>query len=399
MARIEATQEHLDERFSQPGTALNRVLQEAPYLPRCSDDKTARYQRPREYAVRYPYMQINRRGFVSWLIFDLDHAQPFIWEDVNLPPPNLIVQNRDNCKSHLFYAIPPVCTSKNGREKPIAYMKAVYSAIASRLKADTAFHSGPVAKTPGHRWWRTSELHSRVYELGELADCVELDPPTRQRKKTVDIADISHSRHKLLFEFVRHYAYAIVNREREQGNFDIFHRLVDAFAYNKNNFGKYGFSSNLPQSSIRATVRSITRWTWEHYTGSSRCHRGAMRMDDSLPLEERQRLAAERTHGMRRQATESKIRAACSILKKRGKELTYTAIGKLARLTRQTIASYKSLLDTLSRPAEIIQLTTPGRHSGSVKYGAHQVSGGLVLDVEDFALGGSAGKLIDDDGS
>ena len=66
------------ERFFQSGTALNRVLTEAPYLPRCSADKTATRIRPREYAIRYPYMQVNRPGFVSWLIFDLDHAHAMI---------------------------------------------------------------------------------------------------------------------------------------------------------------------------------------------------------------------------------------------------------------------------------------------------------------------------------
>lgn len=45
-------------------------------------------------------------------------------------------------------------------------MKAVYEAFAARLDADTDFHSGPVAKTPGHPWWLTHELHAHVYELG-----------------------------------------------------------------------------------------------------------------------------------------------------------------------------------------------------------------------------------------
>ena len=113
------------DRFFQSGTALNRVLTEAPYLPRCSDDKTATRVRPREYAIRYPYMQVNRPGFVSWLIFDLDHSNALIWEDAGLPAPNLIVRNRKSGHSHLYYAIPPVCTTESARSKPIAYMKAI----------------------------------------------------------------------------------------------------------------------------------------------------------------------------------------------------------------------------------------------------------------------------------
>ena len=110
------------DRFFQSGTALNRVLTEAPYLPRCSDDKTATRVRPREYAIRYPYMQVNRPGFVSWLIFDLDHTKAMIWEDAGLPAPNLIVRNRQSGHSHLYYAIPPVCTTEAARSKPILHM-------------------------------------------------------------------------------------------------------------------------------------------------------------------------------------------------------------------------------------------------------------------------------------
>ncbi|PRW95799.1 replication protein A, partial [Pseudomonas fragi] len=89
--------------FSEDGTAFNRIVIEAPYLARCSDNKTATLVRPRDYAIRYPYMQINRRGMVSWLIFDLDHTNSLAWDDEGLPPPNLVVRNRNNGHSHLFY--------------------------------------------------------------------------------------------------------------------------------------------------------------------------------------------------------------------------------------------------------------------------------------------------------
>ena len=59
---VAARDEAPTQRFFQGGTALNRVLLEAPYLPRCSYDKTATRIRPREYAIRYPYMQVNRPG-------------------------------------------------------------------------------------------------------------------------------------------------------------------------------------------------------------------------------------------------------------------------------------------------------------------------------------------------
>ncbi|RMO11533.1 replication initiation protein, partial [Pseudomonas savastanoi] len=81
---------------------------------------------------------------------------------------------RKSGHSQLFYAVPSVCTTENARAKPIQYMKAIYAAFAARLDADVDYHGGPVAKTPGHPWWETTEFHSHVYELGELASAVEL---------------------------------------------------------------------------------------------------------------------------------------------------------------------------------------------------------------------------------
>lgn len=387
-------------RFFEEGTALSRVVSEAPYLARCSDNKTATLVRPRDYAIRYPYMQINRRGMVSWLIFDLDHSNSLSWDDEGLPPPNLIVRNRNNGHSHLFYAIPPVCTTENARDKPIQYMKAIYTAFALRINADTDYNSGPVAKTPGHPWWSTSELHSHVYELGELADYVELQvSPWKTGPK---LEDLPHSRHCILFEQLRYYAYSIVNRERERerGTLASFTQLLEAFAHNHNKFARNGFSQDLMLSSIRATVRSVARWTWTRYVGSTRCCRGAMGLDKSLPLQERQSLAAKRTHELRHKATESKIRAACRGLQERGEKLTQATIASLAGVSRQTVANYGHVLEEVSRPqtiavlgvashpkiksntvagpgargAECNQPQAPSNTSLSVKNGVHQVT-------------------------
>lgn len=339
------------ERFFEDGTALNRVVFEAPYLARCSDNKTATLVRPRDYAIRYPYMQINRRGMVSWLIFDLDHTNSLAWDDEGLPPPNLIVRNRNNGHSHLFYAIPPVCTTENARDKPIQYMKAVYAAFALRLKADPDYNSGPVAKTPGHPWWSTSELHNHVYELGELADYVELQ--VSPWKTGPQLEDLPHSRHCVLFEQLRYFAYSIVNQERERGTLATFSRRLEAFAHNHNKFARNGFSEDLMLSSVRATVRSVARWTWTRYQGSTRCCRGAMSLDKSLPLAERQSLAAKRTHELRHRSTESKIRAACRGLQERGEKLTQVAIAILAGVSRQTVANYGHVLNEVTRPQTI----------------------------------------------
>ncbi|QLJ17427.1 replication initiation protein (plasmid) [Pseudomonas putida] len=341
-------------RYFEPGSALTRVLEEAPYLARCSDNKTAALVRPRDHAIRFPYMQINRRGMVSWLIFDLDHENSLIWDSAGLPAPNFVVRNRANGHSHLYYAIAPVCTTEKARDKPIMYMKAIYEAFALRLQADPDYHSGPVAKTPGHRWWITTEYHNHTYDLGELAEYVDLQlPPWPTGPK---LEDLPHSRHCILFEQLRYYAYSTVNREREKGSLETFSRLLESFAHNRNRFARNGFSENLPLSSIRATVRSVARWTWMRYSGSAKCWRGAMELDPSLPLAERQGLAAKRTHQLRHKETESKIRAACRGLQERGEALSKTAIASLARVSRQTVARYSHVLNEVATPASVAAL-------------------------------------------
>ncbi|WP_122342916.1 primase C-terminal domain-containing protein, partial [Pseudomonas amygdali] len=225
---------------------------------------------------------------------------------------------------------------------------------AARLDADVDYHGGPVAKTPGHPWWETTEFHSHVYELGELASAVELTVKPWATGPKLD--QVSHSRHCILFEQLRYFAYSIVNRERELGSFESFMRSLDAYAYNHNSFLKQGFSENLPLSSIRATVKSVGRWTWDRYTGDRRCHRGAMQLDGSLSLTERQSLAAKRTNELRQKATESKIRAACRQLQDQGKALVRSAIATLAGVSVRTVASYTHILTEVSRPASVSDL-------------------------------------------
>lgn len=361
------------KRFFEAGSALRRVLQEAPYLARCSDDKTAARVRPREYAISYPYIQINRPGMVSWLVFDLDHPNALIWDDVALPTPNLIVRNRTSGHAHLYYAIATVCTSENARSAPISYMKAIYQAYAALLKADPEYASGPVAKTPGHPWWDTSEYHNHVYDLGELAECVELVKGASWSKGP-QLDKAQHSRHCILFEQLRYFAYSIVNEEREAGTFTQFVRRLDAFAYNHNDYKAYGFTESLPVSSLKATVKSVARWTWDRYRGTGRCHRGAMTLPAGMALDEKQRLSALRTHRVRHQATESKIRAACRRLQNAGEKMTITAIAHLTGLTRQTVAVYRHVLQEVQRLAISVAQLPSALASKNVNYGAHQVT-------------------------
>ena len=354
-------------RFFTAGNAYQRFLDEAPYLSRCSDDKTATRIRPRHIAVKYPYMQINRQDFVSWLVFDLDHPNAHIWADKGLPCPNFIVQNRQTGHSHLYYAIVPVCTSEHARIKPINYMRSIYAAFADKLDADLDFHSGPVAKTPGHSWWLTSEHHAHVYELGELADHVELAKYSFRPKPRPE--DVANSRHCILFEKLRHYAYAMVANYRAQG-YDRFFNAILSHAERLNSFEYYGFSTNLPFSSIKATSRSVARWTFFKYRGAASCNRGVMQLasNEHLSLPERQKLSAARTAALRAEKTTATILTACRRLVLDGTRVTQKAISEITKLSRQSISKYKTAIE------KFLAGQSPAESTSDVKLGVRQVT-------------------------
>lgn len=373
---VNSTANALSQRYFSPASAMSRILLEAPYHARCSDDKTAAISRPRHLALNFPYMQINRVGMSSWLIFDLDHSNPLIWEDAGLPPPNLIVQDRNSGHSHLFYAIIPVCTNDNARQRPIDYKNAIYEAFSRRLNSDPAYR-GPVAKTPGHPWWKTWELHNTTYELGELADYVELEQ--KRWGSGPDLDAVSHSRHCMLFEKLRWYAYSIVNEEREKGSYGHFSRALEHYANSSNSFKKTaGFSSDLTVAQVRATVKSVARWTWNHYRGSSKCARGIMAGEFSLAmtLDEKQRASATRTHKARVTASIQKIQGAYQQLLAKGEKVTLVALARIAGLTRQTVAKYRNHLpqekvpsNTSTPKAKVVELPI----KKSVNFGIHQI--------------------------
>lgn len=355
--------------------AMARLLDTIPFLPRCSDNKTAALVRPRAYAVRLPYVQVNRPSMVSWLIFDLDHDNPNIWQDTNCPPPNFVISDRDSKHAHLYYAITPVCTSDKGRRAPIDYMKAVYQGLAKKLQADPAY-AGTVAKTPHHPWWRTSELHGAVYSLGELADYCELETKPKWQSK-VDTEN-DHSRHCVLFDELRHFAYSIVDEYRQNHTFDRFKERLARYALSRNTFLRRGFDADLPDSSVRATVKSVSRWTWERYCGDGRCNRGVMALDASMPLAERQSVAARRTHGERKGKTAKKVMAACKLLISKGESLTLQAVAAASGLSRQTVSKYKSVMAAVGEKSNIIPLADLMRHSCNVNFATYQITAPLL---------------------
>ena len=323
-----------------------------------------------------------------------------IWEDAGLPPPNCMVIDRNTQRAHLYYAIVPVCTSEKARSKPILWMKAIYENLARQLQADPDYH-GSVAKTPGHNWWKTAYIHDSVYQLGELAEYMKRsvngeDEPHSYWAKSPDYEANSDSRHCLLFENLRFFAYGIVFKAREQGSYESFYSDVQAYAYSQNNFIKLGFTQNLTSAQIRATVRSVSRWTWDKYYGtSSKVHRGAMMLGSKLSLKEKQKLSAQRTAEGKMKATASKIRRAYHFLTQQKRELTNKNLAETAGVSITTIKRWADFVEELKgSDTKVISLATAFTKNAGAEakssvqtFGVHQIPALAIADLNALPLG------------
>lgn len=228
--------------------------------PYCTDDKTfGLLIRPKASAIKKKYIQHNKPTSVKFLAFDCDFAgaDQFIGDE-HLPPPNFIAFNKDNGRSHVFYALEKeVYTVENARRKPIELLAAVEHRICTVLGADTAY-TGFIVKNPCHSEWDVHEYKTTPWGLTEFLEYIEL--PARTPKKA---RDFGLGRNVFLFDSTRYWAYAQVLSYRLSGAKTEFFEAVLNYANQKNS--QFPVPLSFPE--VKATAKSIAKWTWTKYTG------------------------------------------------------------------------------------------------------------------------------------
>jgi len=230
-----------------------------PAKPYCADDLDyGLVIRTANNAIKKRYIQHNKPTSVHWLTFDCDYPGAIEkLTDDGLPMPNLAVLNRKNGHSHLLYGLEvPVHRTTVARAKPLNFLAKVEYALREKLSADFGY-SGLIVKNPNHADWLTYELNSTSFDLAELSEYLIL--PEKLPKKALLVG---LGRNCSLFETLRRWAYANVLNFRLSGNFEGFKDAVlcQSIALNT-------FPQPLPLSEIRSTAKSISKWTWQNYTG------------------------------------------------------------------------------------------------------------------------------------
>ena len=236
----------------------SNFYQNLPHKPYCTDALGAGLIiRQKKTAIKMPYIQHNPPSFISSLVFDVDTSDAyFSWFDANLPTPSWISKNRQNNHAHIGYMLAtPVCTTHNAKQKIIEYTAKIQQAYSLALGADQGY-SGLITKNPCNSQWENHIFDVQPYDLGYLADFVEL-----QELKT-DLKEVSGlGRNCMMFDTVRFWAYEAI-RVFISGAPDSWYAEVLKVAINAND----AFIQPLPYSEVKATAKSIARWVWRSHT-------------------------------------------------------------------------------------------------------------------------------------
>ena len=236
----------------------SNFYQNLPHKPYCTDALgSGLIIRQKKTAIKMPYIQHNPPSFISSLVFDVDTSDAyFSWFDANLPTPSWISKNRQNNHAHIGYMLAtPVCTTHNAKHKIIEYTAKIQQAYSLALGADQGY-SGLITKNPCNSQWENHIFDVQPYDLGYLADFVEL-----QELKT-DLKEVSGlGRNCMMFDTVRFWAYEAI-RVFISGAPDDWYAEVLKVAINAND----AFIQPLPYSEVKATAKSIARWVWRSHT-------------------------------------------------------------------------------------------------------------------------------------
>jgi len=263
---------------------------------------------------------------------DIDYgAAALAWEAIGLEP-TITVINPENTHAHLMYELNnPVAFSSNARSKPQDYFMAVERKLGNALRADQAYN-GFLAKNPLSNRWLVDFNNGR-FDLEEIA---EYCPKVSSGRAIAVKADPGEGRNCSIFNEVRLWAYFQV---KEFVIYEAWCQAVLARCEQENTF-----TPALPYSEVKATAKSIAKWTWKNrHDFGNRKNRGAAKVDKRLNLINRQRAGADYTNQNRKEKTEKAIVDAVSKLTGQGETFTVAELMRTANVSRRTLYNYNHI--------------------------------------------------------
>lgn len=240
-------------------------VSQLPQRPYCADEMGYTKIRNKEKALKMLYLQANQPAIQTCMLFDIDEQDCFYkFEDANLPVPHFITKSPGSGRCHYGYILKSgVCKTQQARQAPLRYAAAIESAMSRKLNADPAF-AGLLTKNPLNPHWSPFWSNTEPYDLDYLADFVDLTSPntgTSTRRENYGLG-----RNVNLFDDLRTYAYKHVLNYKNNKNADAWESEIERQAINLN--AVCNPANPLDYKEVKATARSVARWTWKNFTNA-----------------------------------------------------------------------------------------------------------------------------------
>jgi hypothetical protein len=336
---------------------LERFFEYLPSMPYCMKSAKVKpycFQLPKEKAIFYPIIQLNKL-FRAYLCFDIDRQDAVsAYQSAELPEPTLIILNPKNGHSHFCYELlNPVTFTHRGYQKPKLFFLSVLEAMRVKLGGDPSFNR-VLVKNP---FWNTINggkweliINDRVYHLKTLANYAQL-----KNFKKVSVAKkyfpqlnqniFIGERNDKLFHDLRYRAYRIVR------NYTVFEKFYNEILIYCTSVNEQFCKPPLSNSEIVHLSKSVSTWTWDKracFANYQKKNRGAAGLEPVsywmegkewvIEKKRRQRIGAKYTHSLKRQKTEKAIIQAIEELIIDGQKVTKIAVAKKIGMTKENIS-------------------------------------------------------------
>lgn len=277
-------------------TATQRLYNKLPSFMHCTDDyRYGGTQMAKDFAIKKKYIQVNTPTYQQAILLDHDDdafMTDLRYEHSHLPVPNIVIENKTNGRAHsLMLLKAPVPKTEKSHKHPQLYCGAVEQTLTLEYGADPYFNRIWV-KNPFSDAYRVHVLRDEPYELGELADKLDLDVKrytaaeikamNSLAKKRSESEGIFLGRNCHLFDLVRHWAYREIRNYRST-DLELWRSAVMQETVVQNSM----LNQPLEYNELKGIAKSIARWCWNNDSKAEakfkarQAHRGSL--GDSSP--------------------------------------------------------------------------------------------------------------------
>jgi len=212
--------------------------------------------------------------------------------------------------------------------------------MAGRLKADRGY-AGLLTHNPIHKHWNTYWGTPCLYDLGELAEYLELEPlQNHQVSMQQPDLDFAYGRNCALFDKLRLWAYVAIREYRDK-KVTVWHTAVNNYAMELN-----VFTIPLSQQEVSGIAKSVAKWVWQRDLEACKRFIGRQSSRGKRNTSQTQAEKGRKgglASGQARLAANFNKRIAAEVMTAEG--YTQQQIAEVLGVTRQTISNWQKYVN------------------------------------------------------